>query len=58
MRETQESLALSYLGVLQDEVRYRRKMEGDIVKDVQVILAAQGEELEKIGEVIGGEGLY
>ena len=34
------------------------KMENDIVKDVQVILAAQGEEIEKISEVLDGEQTY
>ena len=31
------------------------KMENDILKDVQVILSAQGEELDKIRDILDGE---
>ncbi len=34
------------------------KMENDILKDVQVILSAQGEELDKIRDVIEGEQTF
>ena len=57
-RDNQEELAQNYLGVLQDEVRYRQKMENDILKDVQVILSAQGEELDKVREFLEGEEIY
>jgi len=34
------------------------KMENDILKDVQVILSAQGEELDKIRDVLEGEQVF
>lgn len=34
------------------------KMENDILKDVQVILSAQGEELDKIRDVLEGEQTF
>ena len=34
------------------------KMENDILKDVQVILSAQGEELDKIKDVLDGESSH
>ena len=57
-QEIQSKLATNFLGVVNEETRFREKMENDILKDVQVILGHQADKMEEIAKILEAEEAY